>query len=237
MSFLTLGPTGPITVAQPLRICTELPAHVALTSELWHRSHATVNRNYSERVPVPVTRLTLVSHATTAAMRRARFNSDEPVDDPGLRQLGHVKLENRADTVLIAPERRTRMTAEGLGLHGPIAPELSDISYGTWAGSSMEDLPESTLASWLTDTSTTPPDGESIDDLFGRVGRWMSDVAADPRRISAVTHPSVIRAVVVRALDAPSSSFWRVDIPPLTTTTLHCRNGRWTLRTVAEKII
>lgn len=184
-----------------------------------------------------MTRLSLVSHATTVALRRARFNSDEPVDAIGLKHLGRLTYEGSPDAVLVAPELRTRQTADGLGLHGVIVPELSDISYGRWAGSTMDDLPESDVLGWLTDTAVTPPDGESIDDLFERVGRWMDGISADQGRVCAVTHPAVIRAVVVRTLDAPARSFWRVDVPPLTTTSVQFRSGRWTLRTVAEKLV
>ena len=45
----------------------------------------------------------------------------------------------------------------------------------------------------------------------------------------AVTHPAVIRAVILIALDAPPKSFWRIDIAPASRTVLHFR-GRWTLR-------
>lgn len=184
----------------------------------------------------PVTRLSLLSHAMTDAMRRARFHADEPVDADGLRQLDRLEFDARAEAVLIAPERRTRQTAEALGLRGGIVADLADIEFGDWTGSTIEDLTEQDMLGWLTDSATTPPNGESIDDLLVRVGGWMNRVEGEHRRILAVTHPALIRAVVVRTLDAPTASFWRIDIPPLTRTTVNFRGGRWTLRTVAEKI-
>ncbi len=179
----------------------------------------------------------MVSHATTEAMRRARFSSDEPVDSAGLDALEASSSTARSDVVMIAPERRTRQTAAGLGLTGGIITDLTDIDYGTWSGATMDELPELDILAWLTDTSTTPPGGESIDELLTRVTRWMGRVEGERRRILAVTHPAVIRAVVIRTLDAPSASFWRVDIAPLTSTTVHFRGGRWSLRSVAKKII
>jgi broad specificity phosphatase PhoE len=184
-----------------------------------------------------VTRLTLVSHAPTDAMRRGRFHSDESVDPRGLRDLTATTFSTDADAVFIAPERRTRQTAEGLGLSGGLVPHLADIDFGHWAGLAMDDLPEQDVLSWLTDTSTLPPDGESIDGLLTRVQSWMGRVSSENRRIVAVTHPAVVRSVVIRTLESPASSFWRVDIPPLTSTTVHFRGGRWTLRSVAEKIL
>lgn len=183
-----------------------------------------------------MTRLSLVSHAMTDAMRRARFNSDESVDTSGRRDLAEATFTARADAVLIAPERRTRQTADGLGLAGAVVADLADIDYGHWSGLTMEDLPEPDILAWLTDTATAPPDGESIDALLTRVSLWMDRVSTEKRRILAVTHPAVVRAVIVRTLDAPSSSFWRVDVPPLTSTSVNFSGGRWTLRSVSEKI-
>ncbi|RRQ27082.1 histidine phosphatase family protein [Rhodococcus sp. Eu-32] len=183
-----------------------------------------------------VTRLSLISHAMTEAMRRARFPSDEPVDSDGLRRLDELSFTMKVDSVLIAPERRTRRTAQALGLRGAIDDDLSDLRYGDWTGSGLEDLAEHEMVGLLTDTSTTPPGGESIDALLTRVGHWMDRVSSEQRRVLAVTHPAIVRAVVVRTLDAPAESFWRVDIPPLTTTSVNFRGGRWTLRSVAERI-
>ena len=46
-----------------------------------------------------MTRLSLVSHATTVALRRARFNSDEPVDAIGLTILRSRLTRTRAAVV------------------------------------------------------------------------------------------------------------------------------------------
>ncbi|MDJ0394334.1 histidine phosphatase family protein [Rhodococcus sp. G-MC3] len=182
------------------------------------------------------TRLSLVTHAVTAAMRHGRFNADESVDEGGMRELGRATYTDRVDTVLVAPERRTQQTAEGLGLRGAVVADLTDVDYGHWAGSTMDDVAEPDILAWLTDTATLPPDGESIDGVLARVARWMDRVSSQQCRIVAVTHPAVVRAVVIHTLDAPPSSFWRVDIPPLTSTSVNFRGGRWTLRSVARTL-
>lgn len=61
-----------------------------------------------------------------------------------------------------------------------------------------------------------------------RVGRWLE--SAGPGRVVAVVEPEVIRAATVRALGAPESAFWRVDVLPLTAVELTGRTGRWNLR-------
>jgi broad specificity phosphatase PhoE len=59
---------------------------------------------------------------------------------------------------------------------------------------------------------------------------------SSPGRTIAVTHPAVIRAVILIALAAPSKSFWRIDIAPASCTVLHFRGTAWTLRSaVAER--
>jgi broad specificity phosphatase PhoE len=46
----------------------------------------------------------------------------------------------------------------------------------------------------------------------------------------AVTHPTVIRAAIVTALQTPISSFWHIDIEPLATVRMTSNGSRWSLR-------
>jgi broad specificity phosphatase PhoE len=43
------------------------------------------------------------------------------------------------------------------------------------------------------------------------------------------THPAIIRAAIVHAIEADSHSFWRIDIAPLSITRLSGLGGRWNL--------
>lgn len=58
----------------------------------------------------------------------------------------------------------------------------------------------------------------------------MDSLASARGRIVAVTHPAVIRAAILVALDAPPKSFWRIDIAPMSRTVMHLRGQAWTLR-------
>ncbi|WP_441246434.1 histidine phosphatase family protein [Kitasatospora sp. McL0602] len=49
-------------------------------------------------------------------------------------------------------------------------------------------------------------------------------------RTVAVAEPAVIRATVVHALSLPPTSFWRLDVVPLSVTELSGHAGRWNLR-------
>lgn len=91
----------------------------------------------------------------------------------------------------------------------------------------LEALPAADLELWLTDPAAAPHGGESIVDLTERVAGWLMSVTSVT---VAVTHPALIRAAILTALDIPPKSFWRIDIAPLSRTTLHYRNDRWTLR-------
>ncbi|BBX99403.1 histidine phosphatase family protein [Mycobacterium lacus] len=173
-----------------------------------------------------VVRLTLVSHGMTDAMAAGRFPVDEPLNDIGRRQV--EALDVRGGTrQLAAPELRARQTAQLLGLRAMTEPRLADLDCGRWRGETLEGVAAEELRVWLTDPARAPHGGESIVDLIDRVAGWLASLTGNT---VAVTHPAVIRAAIVRALDIPSKSFWRLDIRPLSRSVLHSRGQCWTLR-------
>lgn len=179
-----------------------------------------------------VLRLTLISHAMTDAMAAGRFPADEPLNDVGRRQaeaaagLG-VRAGGREFT---APERRTRQTAGLLGLRAQTEPRLADLDCGRWLGEAPTALPPEELEGWLTQPTRTPPGGESITGLVDRVAGWLKSLTDKLIPAVAVTHPAVIRAAILVALDAPPASFWRIDVAPAGRVVMHFRAGCWTLR-------
>jgi broad specificity phosphatase PhoE len=179
-----------------------------------------------------VLRLCLVSHAMTDAMGAGHFPADEPLNAMGRRQLDAVD-PGRADRTYCGPELRTRQTAELLGLRPEVQPRLADLDHGRWRGTALDDHPASDVAAWLTDPTSAPHGGESVVGLIGRISDWMVSLPG-PGRVVAVTHPAVVRAAVLVALQAPPKSFWRIDVAPASRTVLHCRGQSWTLR-VAPK--
>lgn len=174
-------------------------------------------------------RLTMVSHAMTDAMAAGRFPADEPLNDIGGRRVRSVDIkgDNRH---LTAPERRTRQTAQLLGLRAVTDPRLADLDCGRWRGHTLGQLSPEDLEMWLTEPARAPHGGESIVELIERVAGWLESVTEDKSPAVAVTHSAVIRAAILVALDAPPKSFWRIDIAPVSSTVMHFRNGHWTLR-------
>jgi broad specificity phosphatase PhoE len=179
-----------------------------------------------------VVRLTLVSHAMTGAMAAGRFPADEPLNDTGRRQVeAAAGLDICSETRQLAgPEQRARQTAQLLGLQATTEPRLADLDCGRWHGDTLEGVRPEDLAVWLTDPARAPHGGESIVNLIDRVAGWLESLTDNTVRTVAVTHPAVIRAVILLALDVPPKSFWRIDIAPVSRTVLHFRKDSWTLR-------
>lgn len=177
-----------------------------------------------------VVRLSLVSHAMTDATAAGRFPTDEPLNPLGYRQADAAVEVGPVDAAYCGPEKRTRQTAELLGLSAVVEPALADLDFGHWRGSELGGVAPADLAIWLTDPARAPHGGESVVGLLARVRRWLGGLASARGRLVAVTHPAVIRAAVLVALDAPPKSFWRIDIAPLSRTVLHHRGQAWTLR-------
>lgn len=180
-----------------------------------------------------IVRLTLVSHAMTDAMAAGRFPTDEPLNALGQRQATDTTIDvGPAEIALSGPERRAVRTAELLGLRPNTESALADLDHGRWRGTALDGVDPAELAVWLTDPARAPHGGETIVDLIGRVRAWLGTLTDRPAKVVAVTHPAVIRAAVLTALEAPPKSFWRIDIGPVSRTVMHFRGQAWTVRTL-----
>jgi broad specificity phosphatase PhoE len=179
-----------------------------------------------------VLRLTLLSHAVTDAVVAERFPADEPLNAIGRRQIQAAACVGvpAGARQLAGPEQRACQTAELLGLNPTAEPRLADLDCGRWRGKALWALCPAEVQMWLTEPARAPHGGESIVDLIERVSGWLESLTANPLRTVAVTHPAVIRAAILLALDIPAQSFWRVDIAPVSRIVMHFRKGRWTLR-------
>jgi broad specificity phosphatase PhoE len=179
-----------------------------------------------------VVRLTLVSHAMTDAMAAGRFPADEPLNDTGCRRAEAVAgLAVAAETRQFAgPERRARQTAQLLGLRAATDPRLADLDCGRWRGQPLDGVSSTDLQLWLSEPASAPHGGESIVDLIDRVSGWLDSLTDNALPTMAVTHPAVVRAAILIALNAPPTSFWRVDVAPASRTMLHFRGSCWTVR-------
>jgi broad specificity phosphatase PhoE len=178
-------------------------------------------------------RLILICHASTDAMRKVAFPVDEPLDHGGM--TAAAALAGRlphADRFCTSPELRTRQTADVLRLPADVQPALRDCNCGHWSGRTFDDVAAcepGAVAAWLRDPAAAPHGGESIAHLMQRVAAWLAGERTHPHCSLVVTHPAIIRAAIVCAIDAAPTSFWRIDVAPLTITRLSGTNGRWNL--------
>jgi broad specificity phosphatase PhoE len=184
------------------------------------------------------TRLKLLCHASTSAVRTSTFPADEPLDDQGRQKLAAFPNSLRHnDRRLTSPALRARQTAEALGLSATIEPVLRDCDYGQWTGRTFEEVqaqePQA-MAEWIGNPDATPHGGESIAALIARVSNWLCAQSAAPGAVVAVTHASVMRAAIVCALKAEPRSFWHIDIAPLSLVRLSGHGGRWTLGSISS---
>lgn len=183
-------------------------------------------------------RITWLAHGATAATRRASFPEDEQIEEKAREAAARLgESIPRADRVLIAPERRSRETVAALGLTGASDPLLRDCDHGRWAGRALAEVraeePQA-LAAWLEDPDAAPHGGESIADVICRVARWSDSPERGEGRILAVTHPTVIRAALIHAMGAPASSFWRIDVAPLSRLILSRHGVHWRVQALVS---
>jgi broad specificity phosphatase PhoE len=177
-------------------------------------------------------RLVLVTHAATDATRQARFPEDtEPLDAHGTAAATAARgTLRRITSAYHGPEERCRQTAAALGLTATADAALADLDTGGWRGRTLADLSSDDLTAWMGDPDAAPHGGESLTDLRNRVADWLHALPTGTERIAAVTHPAVVRAVVLHTLGAPAAGFWRLDAAPLSQTWLTHHGGRWQLR-------
>jgi broad specificity phosphatase PhoE len=178
-------------------------------------------------------RLTLISEATTRAVRSVTFPSDEPLDQNGEKQAKAVAINFRPTWIAYtSPALRAKQTACALGLTATVETALCDCDYGCWSSRSLEDVETNepaSFAAWMNEPYSAPHGGESIVAVVQRVAAWFN-ARFETGRVVAVTHPAVVRAAVVHVLGASVNSFWRIDVEPLRCTEFSYDGRRWMLR-------
>ena len=177
-------------------------------------------------------RLSFICHARTEAQRLGRFALDEPVQAQSLEKAAQLASQlKKTVRVLCAPEIRALQTAHALGGEVEIVPELEDYDFGDWKGLSLADLQQhdpQVVANWMSNPYAAPHNGESVQDLCLRVSAWL-DALSEEGHFAVVTHPFVIRAAILHALEASTASFNLIDIEPLAIVDLRF-SDRWRLR-------
>jgi broad specificity phosphatase PhoE len=182
-------------------------------------------------------RVTLICHAATSAVRAADFPMDEPLDPAGRQAAAALAPSlGRPDRAWTSPALRSRQTAQALNLDAVAETALRPCDYGRWAGLSLADVQardgETALLTWLSDPMAAPHGGEAIVDVLDRVGKWLDGHALDGGHTVVVSHAEVIKVAILHAIKAPPAAFARIDVGPLSRVALSHNQG-WRLRALA----
>jgi len=171
-----------------------------------------------------VTRLLLARHGQTAwnAERRYQGQRDVPLDQEGRLQadaLARRLSDEPIDAIYASDLQRAWETAEAIaGLHGLAVqpePRLREIAFGDWEGLTTGEIEEASpgsIVAWRDDPRhSPPPGGECLDQVMGRVGAAVADIAADHQdeTVLVVAHGGTLRVLLCLALDLPPEALWR----------------------------
>ncbi|MFJ5532214.1 histidine phosphatase family protein [Streptomyces sp. NPDC093261] len=187
-------------------------------------------------------RVTFVAAARSSSLLAERFEDDRPLDQAGWDEVQRAARDlvplAAAELRYCSPTPRSRATGDALGYAPLVQLALRDCDMGRWRGFTLGEAmarEPSAVDAWLADPRSTPHGGESLTAFISRVGGWLETRPVDDgSRIVAVAEPSVVRAALVYALRAQPSSYWNIDVRPLSTVTLAGRDGRWNLRLEPE---
>lgn len=182
-------------------------------------------------------RVSLVAAARGSSLLGERFDDDRPLDEAGWHEVQFAAAAlvplGAAELRYCSPTARSRATGQALGFAPMVQPALRDCDMGRWRGCTLADVTArepAAVDAWLTDPRSAPHGGEPLLAFISRIGGWLDTRPACDGSIVAVAEPAVVRAALVYALRAPPSTYWNVDVCPLSTVTLTGLPRRWSLR-------
>ena len=187
------------------------------------------------------TKLLLVRHGEVEGIEPERFRGrrDLPLTARGVAQAGAVARQiaahHRPAAIYASPLSRTIATAEAIAkpFNLPIerAPELIDIDYGEWHGLSAAQArtrwPDQVDLWYREPDRVQIPEGESLTGVLARVAPVLEGIARrhDGGLVVIVAHESVNRVILLHALGAPLSSYWRIGQKPCCINEIDVRGG------------
>lgn len=172
-----------------------------------------------------LTRVYLIRHAETTwnTERRYQGTLDSPLSEIGREQSRRTRDALRGiplKAVYSSPLARARESADAIAqahaLSVVTVDGLSEIRVGEWEGLTVAEI-EARYAEAVRDWYNTPhlariPGGETIEELRARAVASMSEIVArhEGDTIAIVAHGGVNKAIMLTALEAPLSSYWRL---------------------------
>jgi len=174
----------------------------------------------------PPTTLLLVRHGDTPLSgKRFSGRADPELIEQGLAQAralaSRLSKVDGVAAVVSSPLRRTRATAaaiaEAVGVEVAIDDDLVETDFGRWDGLTFAEVRAgwpAEHATWMADTRTAPPGGESVEQVARRVRRARDRLLAtySGQTVVVVSHVTPIKLLLCSALSAPTSALFRIHL-------------------------
>lgn len=177
-----------------------------------------------------MTKIILVRHGHVEGISPERFRgrADLPLTEQGRQQAAATARYGaarwRPNAVFTSPLSRCRAVATAIATPFNLEPEpvfgLIDIDYGEWQGLTPDEVKArwpQPLATWYRAPDAAQiPGGETLLRVRDRAAAALRDIAAKHpnETVVAVAHDVVNRVLLLHALAAPLSSFWRIRQDP-----------------------
>ncbi len=168
--------------------------------------------------------LILARHGRTTAnaQRLLLGRMDLPLDDFGVRQAAAVgaalaRTHGAPFRIVASPLERTLATARAIadacGVDEIVADDRwLEVDYGDFDGEPLAGVPSEVWQHWRSDSSWTPPNGESLADVGVRVRAACEDLSAEAAAgdVIVVSHVSPIKAAAAWAIATGDQTAWRL---------------------------
>ena len=172
-----------------------------------------------------LTRVYLIRHGQTVWNAEGRFQgqTDSVLSDLGWSQaarLAVVLARVPLAAVYSSPLSRARLTAEAIATPHRLTvvqlEPLREIGMGVWEGLTTAEItqrfgpviePRRKHPEWV-----APLGGETLTEVRERTMRAVEEIVArhQGETVAVVAHGAVIKTVILTALDAPLTSYWRI---------------------------
>ncbi len=187
--------------------------------------------------------LYLVRHLDieTAAENKCIGQTDVPLSSKGqsaVADMANFLAELKPECVISSDLQRCAVLAKAVGKIVGIESEFSaswrEIYFGRWEERRWRDIEITdsiALQAWMKDiVRVTPPDGESFERLYSRIGLQVDLLIQRPeQRFVVITHAGPIRAAICHTIGLPLVKAFSVDITYGGMAHLHYDAGNWTL--------
>jgi alpha-ribazole phosphatase len=180
----------------------------------------------------------LIRHAPVDGPRGVIHGPDAPADLGDASAFAALKARLPVNArAVCSPARRTRETAERLGLVALEEPAFREQDFGTWTGRGHteieRELGPAYRAFWKSPASNRPPGGESFVDQIARASAGLALLPEGHAIL--VVHSGTIRAVLAIALDLKPEQALRFVIDPLSLTRIDRLAEGWRVVAVNQR--